>query len=450
MKSKVLIALLLSAASLFAADPMPPVVVADPPPPVIQLPPPNPVGVVKYDPLADKARDVPYHLALTKVPEAWAKNPAAKGGNVKIAIVDTWGQADHPGFDGKVKGTYSAITKKENPPRPAKPHPHCTHCAGIAHAVAPDADLYLIEGMNSKGSGTTADLAHGIDYAVSVYKVDVISCSFGGPTADPYLPAAIKRAVAAGVVVICAAGNDGGNATVDTEGYPARYDGSVSVAACDAKRQLAAFSSWGPSVFTTAPGVDITSLLPDDQEGEMSGTSMSCPLAAGECASWIASNAVPKEANRHDHFRAAVRKASPFAERNNARGYGMYTLDKITGDPTAQPPPPKPGEKVYTISLSELAKQGYTSVRIDLGGTPASGQPIPVASFPTPSTPLPYGGGVIYHHPQPVYHPITPGVIYHPAPQYAPPPVYYQQPQTCPPGGCQPQLLFPLLHRVLR
>lgn len=414
--------------------------------PVIQLPPSKPANVAKFDAEAMKAKSYPYHVTMVKAPEAWAKNPAAKGKGFKMAIVDTWGQPDHPGFDGMVKGTYSAITKRENPPRPARPNPHCTHCAGIAHMIAPEAELYLIEGMDSSGRGTTANLAHGIDYAVSVFKVDVVSCSFGGPTTDPFLPAAIKRACDAGVIVVCAAGNDGGGPGRDTEGYPARYTGATSVAACDDKRQLAGFSSWGPTVYTTKPGVNIYSFLPDNQAGEMDGTSMACPNEAGCALSWVASNADPKDKDRWKRYREAVLKASPFDTRNNARGYGLYTIDKITGEanttPTPPTPPtPTPGEKVYTLSLADLQRQGYTSVRIDLGAGATSTQPIPVASLPV-LAPQP-APGVVYGQPVPTWN------GFNPAPQYAPPPpVYTQMPSQCGPGGCQsaPRLF----HRLFR
>lgn len=417
--------------------------------PVITLPPiPPPANVQKFDPLAIRAKAHPYHVTLTKSPEAWAINPAAKGKGVKVAILDTWAQPDHPLYAHQVKGQYDAITKKLNPPKPAKPHDHGTHVAGIVARILPECELYLITVLDSSGSGSVAGIAHGIDYATTEFKVDVSNLSLGGPTADNFLPPAIKRAVAAGNIVICAAGNDGGGPGRDTEGYPGGYKDAVSVAACDSQRRLAPFSSWGPNVFTTDPGVDIDSSLPDNRMGEMSGTSMATPVASGKAGSWVASNAVPRDAERVARYRAAVIKASPFQDRNNARGYGLYTLDKITGEADTTPPP-KPGEKVYTLSLAELQRQGYTSVRIDLGAGATSTPPIPVASLPTT-------GGVVYGQPQPVPVPAYHG--FNPIPQYSPPPaIYSPMPSNCGPGGCpggvcqpQPAPLFPVLRRVFR
>jgi major intracellular serine protease len=436
-----LLAALALSGSLLAADP-PAVAPAEKPLEVVLPPGEVPEMVQKYDKDAMRARDVPYHVALVKAPEAWAKNALAKGKGVRVGIVDTGCQVDHPGFDGCVKGAYNAISKKAGLDQVADGNGHGTHCAGIVHAILPEAELFIGKGLSDKGSGTTENLAHAIDYLVTEFKCDVVSCSFGGNQQDTFLPAAIRRANDAGCIVVCAAGNDGG--PNDTEGYPGRYADSISVGACDSNRQLAAFSSWGPNVFTCDPGVSVWSLLPGTKEGPMSGTSMATPVEAGKVGSWINSNGVPKDKERRDKYRKAALAAMPFKERNNARGYGLYQLDKVTGEarvPPAPPTtPPAPGEKVYTLDLAKLKADGYTGVRIDFGGT-TTAQPIPVMTIPGVKS---VDGG---NAPPPA--PVVPTYHgYNPVPTYAPPPVVYQQ--MCPPGGCQPMqaqppLLFPRL-----
>lgn len=400
-----------------------PKVKPDAPADKIKFPLEKPRNVVKFD--ATGVRDVPWHVTAVKAPEAWAKNPAAKGRGIVVAILDTGVQANHPGLDGKVIGTYSAITKKVGDA--ADGHGHGTHCAGIVHSIAPEASIFAIKVLSDDGSGSVDDIAHGIDYAVTVVKADVISMSLGGPSPDPFQPAAIKRAVAAGVVVVCAAGNDGG--PNDTEGYPGRYPDSISVAASDKNGRLASFSSWGPNVFTVDPGVDILSTLPGNNEGLMSGTSMATPCEAGKVASWIASNGVPKDANRRDAYRKAALSAMPFPERANARGYGLYTLDKVTGTSGGMPPEKPKRPFVVTITFADLspAKQaelqagGVTTFRLEVGhaAKPATAEPapppIPVQAVPVPGQ---------WQPPAQPWYPATP----QPVPQYMPGP--------CPGGVC--------------
>lgn len=388
--------------------------VAPPPPPVIQLPPEPVVNVAAFDAL--KVKETPWDLALVKVPEAHAKNPAARGKGLKVVVHDTGCQVDHPGLHGCVKGGYNAITRKAGLDQVADGNGHGTWCVGAVHAVVPDAEIYVVKCLSDTGSGSVADIAAGIDYATTAFGVDVHSLSLGGSSPDDYLPPAVERATAAGGVVVCAAGNDGGGAGRDTEGYPARYKQSISVAACDKDRNLAAFSSWGPNVFTTDPGVRVTGLLPGSREGEMSGTSMACPKQAGKCASWIASNAVPKDKDRAAKFRAAVQAASPFQERNNARGFGLYTLDKITGLASVLPPP-APGPVPLVVTQDDLIPEkrallNGATFRLEIavpGGGLAVGSP-----QPQPAAPVPTWTG------------------FSPAPVWAPPPVVYQ-PMPAPP-----------------
>lgn len=407
--------------------------------PTIVIPPFKPVGVAKFD--ETKVKTAPWDLQQVKVPEAWAKNPAAKGKGVRVAILDTGCQNDHPGLNGRVVASYNAIDKSRNV---TDRHGHGTWCVGAVHAVVPDADLIVVKVLNDNGSGRVDQIAHGIDWAVTEGKADVISMSLGGPTPDTFQQPAIQRAIAAGCVVICAAGNDGGPG--DTEGYPGRYPESISVGASTREGRLATFSSWGPNVYTVDPGDNVTGLVPGSQEGEMSGTSMACPKAAGKCASWIASNAIAKDSHRVIKFRAAVLVASPFKERNNARGHGLYTLDKITGSAVAPPLPPVPGKPlVVTITMGDLtaAKQaelqagGVTTFRLEVGhGTGGTLPSAPV--MPTIKTqPAPVPAPAPVYQPQPV-----PGYWSPPAQPWYPPvpqPVPQYMPQrTCPPGGCQP------------
>lgn len=111
--------------------------------------------------------------------------------------------------------------------------------------------------------GTDYGAAEAIAYAVD-NGADVINASWGGYGASSIIEAAVGYAASKGVLVVCAAGNEGYNADV-TPMYPAAYPATnvVSVAALDRNDALAPFSNRGAtSVDIGAPGVSIASTVP--------------------------------------------------------------------------------------------------------------------------------------------------------------------------------------------
>ena len=60
-----------------------------------------------------------------------------KGQNVKVAVIDSGVDKDHPGFDGKVvfQQWYRGGT-------PLSEDDHGTHVAGTIHLMAPEAEIY--------------------------------------------------------------------------------------------------------------------------------------------------------------------------------------------------------------------------------------------------------------------------------------------------------------------
>ena len=91
---------------------------------------------------------------------------------------------------------------------------------------------------------------------------------------------AIDYAHEAGVVVVAAAGNE----STDEPAYPASYDHVVSVASTTPWDDTSYFSNYGPTIDVSAPGSYIYSTLPEDDYGEMSGTSMASPVVSGVAA----------------------------------------------------------------------------------------------------------------------------------------------------------------------
>lgn len=184
---------------------------------------------------------------------------------------------------------------------PLDDNQHGTHVAGTigaAHGnglgvrgVAPFVTLLPIKFLDGNGSGRLSDAIAAIDYMIDLkirlgVNIKIANNSWGGGGYSPALEAAIRRAYDAGIIFVAAAGNSGTD-NDSSPTFPASYDlpNIISVAAIDQNQNLAPFSNYGAySVDIAAPGVSITSTLPGQRYGALSGTSMATPHVSGALA----------------------------------------------------------------------------------------------------------------------------------------------------------------------
>lgn len=169
---------------------------------------------------------------------------------------------------------------------------HATYVTGVAAATSNNGvgiagvdggtTILPIQALDDSGTGSNVAVANAIYYAASL-KADVINLSLGSTTADPLVRQAVQAAIAAGSVVVAAAGNDGCDCMV----YPANYPEVLAVGAADNSGQLASFSSYGANLDILAPGVNLytTDWLPSNQTSAyvsgISGTSLATPIISG-------------------------------------------------------------------------------------------------------------------------------------------------------------------------
>lgn len=166
-----------------------------------------------------------------------------KGAGIKVAVIDTGIDYDHPYLQNSYKGGYDVVDN-DNDPFETKPDPrylpnekgtpyetsHGSHVSGIVKSVAPEADIYAYRVLGPYGSGSTDDVIKGIELAVAK-GVDVINLSLGSDVNQQYSPDAIAvdNAAKAGVTVVLAAGNAGPGA--QTVGTPGGAHRTISVGA---------------------------------------------------------------------------------------------------------------------------------------------------------------------------------------------------------------------------
>jgi subtilisin len=304
--------------------------------------------------VVSKAAPVQWWAKQVAAPECWAKG--AKGQGKKVAVLDTGVDINHVDLKGRIR---EAANFTRSSAGSSDVQGHGTHCAGIVVGIAPEVDLYCGKVLGDNGSGTSSQIAAGIDWAVSK-RVDVISMSLGSPSQDSIIQAACERATRAGVIVVAAAGNSGPGR--DTVEYPGGFAACICVAATDSGDRVASFSSRGAQVYVAAPGVDILSAYPGDRRATMSGTSMATPGVAGALAVVLSSGPdLTPETVRESIKKTA--KDIPPTGRDPSTGFGLIQpLAMLSTKPT-DPTDPIPSPTRIELREDDFTPSGWEKIR---------------------------------------------------------------------------------------
>ncbi len=228
--------------------------------------------------------------------------------DIQIAVIDTGVDYLHVDLSGSKTNTTDDRDFINNDADAMDDSRHGTHVAGIAAAitdnsqgvsgVCPECTILPIKVLDAAGSGSSTGVANGIRYAADM-GAEVINLSLGADQCAPDMAAAVNYAYDKNVVLVAAAGNSGAGecpfvvaiGTGSTSmGYPGALNRVLAVGASDEGDARAAFSSTGPMLDVSAPGVRILSTLPSNRYGVLDGTSMSAPMVAGLAALVIAKN----------------------------------------------------------------------------------------------------------------------------------------------------------------
>lgn len=205
-----------------------------------------------------EAQSMPYGIAMIGADQVW---PAwGNGAGVKVCVLDTGVDTAHPDLPVAMTNSFVPGETVEDYNR------HGTHCSGTVLAldnndgvvgVAPAAQLLIGKALANSGSGSWSYLISGINWAVA-NGARVISMSLSGPSADPSLEAACDAALANGVLLVAAAGNQASGTTR----FPAGFSSVMAISAVDSESSFASFSNFGPHISVAAPGVGVQSSVP--------------------------------------------------------------------------------------------------------------------------------------------------------------------------------------------
>jgi subtilisin family serine protease len=239
-------------------------------------------------------------------PAAWAKGLTGEG--VRVAVLDTGVDTDHPDLAGKVAVArdFSGKGTVEDG------NGHGTHVAstvagsgaasgGRYRGVAPDATLAVGKVLDDYGDGSFDTIIAGMQWAAAEARADVVNMSLGGYGSDGTDP--LSTAVGAltreyGTLFVAAAGNDGADEWVSA---PAAATEALAVGSVSKSDLPSEFSNRGPRIGDgavkpdlAAPGEGIVAAWPagvpprGEPVGEayqrLDGTSMATPHVTGSAA----------------------------------------------------------------------------------------------------------------------------------------------------------------------
>ena len=232
---------------------------------------------------ADRPLDVQYHYNYD-------------GTGVYAFVIDTGIRADHVEIAGRVASGFNSAQHSAgviDPNDTSDCNGHGTHVSGTiggtTYGVAKNVTLVPVRVLDCSGSGTNSGVIAGLDWmAASPLRPAVANMSLGGGFSSA-LNLAVKNAVAAGVTVAVAAGNDNPDACKES---PSSEPSAITVGATTSTDVRASFSNFGKCVDIFAPGLGITSSWGTSATAlnTISGTSMATPHVTGVAALAVQAN----------------------------------------------------------------------------------------------------------------------------------------------------------------
>ncbi len=223
-------------------------------------------------------------VGMDDIGPRWAWD-GASGAGVRVAVIDSGIEADHPALEGCVDIHGGAeVTLEDGEPRlHTAPHDdvygHGTACAGIIHAMAPEASVHSIRVLDGRLSGKASTFLAGLAWAIE-QRFDVINLSLG----------TIKREYALAFHDLCDEAYFNGTLLVTAANnlrrvsFPSLYSSVTSVACNLATDPWRFHFNPRPPTEFLARGIDVDVAWRGGGTSTVTGNSYAAPHIAGIAA----------------------------------------------------------------------------------------------------------------------------------------------------------------------
>jgi subtilisin family serine protease len=220
---------------------------------------------------------------LSGINPEWAWGESL-GRGIRVAIVDSGVENDHPAVGEMVRNgvviswdpSAPDNVRIEEEASPIDVSGHGTACAGIIHAIAPEAEIYSVRVLGKDMSGKAMQFAAGLRWAID-NGMQVVNLSLSTSKTEYYglFHELTDLAYFHSVVLVSAANN------FPVASYPSLYSSVISVAAAEGVDPYTYFYNPTPPVEFGAPGIDIDVAWLNHGSCRITGNSFAAPHIAG-------------------------------------------------------------------------------------------------------------------------------------------------------------------------
>jgi subtilisin len=216
---------------------------------------------------------------LENLSAEWAWG-GSTGAGVKVAVIDSGIEAEHPAVGGPVSGYLAIGTNDDELVFDDRPHEdavgHGTACAAIIRHLAPACELFSVKVLGPRLGGRGQVFAAGIRWALD-HGMHVCNLSLG--TSKPELYAALHeladQAYFHNMILVAAANN------LPVPTFPALYASVISVAACEGDDDEIFYYNPEPPVEFGAPGINLRVAWRNGAYLTATGNSFAAPHITG-------------------------------------------------------------------------------------------------------------------------------------------------------------------------